>query len=268
MDKNVIKLSTVLLNWNRIDLLRTTVKSYLATVKENYELIIIDNNSTDGSRDFIEEICIANSKHRAILLDQNLGGEALNLGIEIANGEFIHVSENDLEYLSGWDSELLSKFMNFPELGQLSVFSPFHQVEIGEIWEDKPAIKTEQNGKIIFLALANVGTSSIFRKEIWQAGIRWGSVGSSTYRAPDDGVFSKEVKKIGYKVAWNDKYVVINWGHNIAEMKNRIEYYLNNVEGKASLGVTGYLKSLNEHGFHAIKHSNGKITLKQELPFK
>ena len=66
MDNNVIKLSTVLLNWNRIDLLRTTVKSYLATVKENYELIIIDNNSTDGSRDFIEEICIANSKHRAL----------------------------------------------------------------------------------------------------------------------------------------------------------------------------------------------------------
>ena len=132
-------LSTVVLNWNRDDLLRTTVGSYLATVSVPYELIIVDNASTDGSRAFIASVCDGRANHRAILLPRNTGGEGLNIGLEQCRGAFLQVSENDLEYLPGWDRELLSKFDEFPELGQLSPFSPFHQAERGEIWTDRAA---------------------------------------------------------------------------------------------------------------------------------
>ena len=51
-----IVISTVILNWNRSDLLRVTIESYLKTVDVPYQLIIVDNGSTDDSREVIEEL--------------------------------------------------------------------------------------------------------------------------------------------------------------------------------------------------------------------
>src|SRR5579859_197572 len=102
--------STVVLNWNRSHLLRVTLESYLATVRVPYELIVVDNASTDDSRGVIEDVCARDSRHRAVFLRRNLGGPAFNSGLRLAKGEFLHTSENDIEYRPGWDSELLGKF--------------------------------------------------------------------------------------------------------------------------------------------------------------
>src|SRR5687767_9846779 len=101
-------------------LISTTVESYLAVTTLPYELTIVDNGSTDGSRDVIQEICRRQPTVKAVLLDGNLGGEAINFGFESPRGRYLHVSENDLEYLPGWDADLMEKFRLFPELGQLS----------------------------------------------------------------------------------------------------------------------------------------------------
>jgi glycosyltransferase involved in cell wall biosynthesis len=261
-----VMISTIVLNWNRVDLLRKTVLSYLSTVTVDYELIIIDNNSQDESREFIKTVCADKPNHYAILLDENLGGEALNIALAQAKGQFIHISENDLEYLPGWDVDLLSKFYIFPELGQLSPFSPFHQIERGEIWVDKPAIKQEKSNLILYEALGNVGTTCLIRREVWERGVRWRSLGNSTYWAPDDGTFSKSVKALGYTVGWNDKYVVINWGHNVTEMSKRIEYYINNAEGKSFLRLDGLIKCLKEHGYELKKNDKNVYFVEQVTP--
>jgi glycosyltransferase involved in cell wall biosynthesis len=44
-------ISIVVLNWNRSDLLKETIDSYLNTVTVPYELFIIDNASADDSRE-------------------------------------------------------------------------------------------------------------------------------------------------------------------------------------------------------------------------
>jgi GT2 family glycosyltransferase len=49
-------MSTVILNWNRLDLLRITVHSYLASVSVPFELMIVDNCSSDGSQRFIRPL--------------------------------------------------------------------------------------------------------------------------------------------------------------------------------------------------------------------
>ena len=112
-----IVLSTVLLNWNREDLLKITLDSFIRTVSVPYELYVLDNASTDGSRVVIEEICKDNPRHHAVFLSENLGGEALNIGLKKCLGKFLHISENDIEYLPGWDKELLEKFIYFNDLG-------------------------------------------------------------------------------------------------------------------------------------------------------
>ena len=258
------QLSTVLLNWNRVDLLRKTVESYLRTVTVDYELIIVDNASSDGSRAFIQDICETHADCRAVLLSHNYGGEAINAGIERSAGEIIHVSENDLEYLPGWDGALLAKFGAFRELGQLSVFSPFHQIELGEIWTDKAGIRCTSGEQTLYWATDNVGTSSLFRRNIWEKGCRWKSHGSQNFQTPDDHAFSCDVKELGYRVAWNDRYVVINRGHHIDEMCRRLNYYFNNAESKPYLGIEKFEAALSDHGYEIVS-GEGRKTVRQVL---
>lgn len=264
--RNEVLLSTVLLNWNREDLLRKTLDSFTRTVSVPYELYVLDNASTDGSREIIEKICKDNPRHHAIFLSENLGGDALNVGLEKCQGNFLHISENDLEYLPGWDRELLEKFEYFDSLGQLSLFSPFHQVEGGEIRDDKAAIRETREGKTIYRALTNVGTSCVLRREVWDNGVRWNAHGTKMFWSPDDGRFSRDVKQAGFKVAWNDEYVVVNWGHHVNEIIKRLDYYWNSARGKEVLGLKKMTKRLNDHGYDVIETDEGECLVKQRVP--
>ena len=49
-----MRISTIVLNWNRQALLEQTLRSYAATVVGPCELMVIDNASSDGSREVIE----------------------------------------------------------------------------------------------------------------------------------------------------------------------------------------------------------------------
>ena len=194
-------MSTVFLNWNRAELLRKTLQSYAATV--THEVFVFDNGSTDESAQIIAEFCASRDNFHAITLDENRGGEALNLGLEKARGTFLHISENDLEYLPNWDEKLLAKFAAFPQLGQLSLFSPFHEKARGEVWDDKIATASTRGGQTIYPAHGNVGSSSVLRREVWQSGVRWHNYEAGHFKFLDDGKFSTDVKNAGFQVAWN-----------------------------------------------------------------
>ena len=248
---NTPQISTILLNWNRLYLLKKTVDSYLSTITVPYELIIIDNNSGDGSRQYIEKVCAENSNISSILLSRNQGGEALNQGLDRANGQLFHVSENDLIYKKDWVKRVIRTFNLFPELGQLSLFSPFppHNL-VGETCRFCTSLK--RNNHLIYPTDLNVGSSSVFRRDIWDRGIRWQSVETDNYRFPNDTAFSQSVIKLGYLVAWNDQYLVINQGHLLQEFKNNLNYYIGNYRSKHG-DLNTFQRRLNKLGYQLQK---------------
>lgn len=113
-------------------------------------------------------------------------GEALNIGIERSRGRYVHVSENDIEYLPGWDQTLLAKLRTFPNLGQLSPYSPFPQAAEGEIWADKPAQPWSKDGMSIYVADKNLTTTRVVPREVYERGVRW-EARSGKYRFPKTG---------------------------------------------------------------------------------
>ncbi len=254
-------LSSIILNWNRRALLETTVNSYLATVSVPYELFIIDNGSSDGSHSFISDVCAGHSNRHPVLLNENLGGEALNPVMARARGPFIHVSENDVEFLPGWDTELLSKFEAFPNLGQLSPFSPVPRADEGEVWIEKPAERLERNGATVMVAEGNVTTNCIVRREVWESGVRWRNIESSTFRFPDDGNYSVDVKAAGFMVAWNDVYTVVNWGCHVDEYVANLGYYIQNYADKPWLGIEGFAARLSDHGYILSQDETGRYSI-------
>jgi len=261
-DENIL-ISTVLINWNRLHLLKKTINSYLETISVPYELIIIDSASTDGSKEYIETVCNENPKLKGILLTEDFGGgNAINLGLEICRGTYLHVSENDIEYLPGWDQELLKKFNVFPKLGQISLFSSNPESKKGEIWEKHPSKAITNNEQTVYFAKKNITTSCIFRRQLWDEGIRWKNVICGENKFPDDDDFSKAVKSHGYQVAWNDHYTVFNWGHNVEEWIENLEYYISNYKDKR-VGINGMKKRLKENGYELIQLDGNYKIIKQ-----
>jgi glycosyltransferase involved in cell wall biosynthesis len=239
-------ISTVILNYNRPDLLETTVESYIKTIEFPYELIIIDNGSTDNSKQIINDLLNKhkNKINKVILLEKNIGGEAINIGLSNAKGKLLHINENDIEYLPHWSSIVIKLFNVFENLGQLSLFSPVPTDE--EIWQVKPIEEVlYKEGEIIYKAKNNVGITSVIRREIWDKGIRIHTIITQKYLFPDDARLSNDIKKLGYYVAWSPHYLVKNQGHTYQEFLKRTHYYLLNYESKEWIKIDGLIKNIN-----------------------
>lgn len=90
----MIDVSVVIVNYNTKKLTLECLNSIVNLTKNvNYEIIVVDNSSIDGSQD---EISKAFSDVRLICLNENIGfGRANNKGVEVATGEFLFFLNSD-----------------------------------------------------------------------------------------------------------------------------------------------------------------------------
>src|SRR5947209_8597596 len=82
---------------------------------QEFEAIVIDNGSTDGSADWIA----ANYPHVQVIRNQrNVGfGLATNQGIEITHGRYVATLNNDTEVASNWLELLVCAAESDPGVG-------------------------------------------------------------------------------------------------------------------------------------------------------
>ncbi len=92
-------MSLIIVNWNGKELLERCLNSILKnTVYPNYEIIVVDNGSTDGSTEIIEKKF---PEVKLIKLEENVGfSKGNNIGIENANGEYLVLLNNDTEIIT------------------------------------------------------------------------------------------------------------------------------------------------------------------------
>ncbi len=87
--------SVIIINYNGKDLMERFLPSIESFVYPRYEVIIIDNSSTDNSAIFVK---CKYPQFKLIENQQNLGtAEGSNIGIPHANGEYILWLSNDME---------------------------------------------------------------------------------------------------------------------------------------------------------------------------
>lgn len=67
-------------------------------LKKEYEILMIDDGSTDGTREILEKIKNENN-YKVLFKEKNSGkGESLKLGFKKAVGQYVIVQDADLEY--------------------------------------------------------------------------------------------------------------------------------------------------------------------------
>jgi GT2 family glycosyltransferase len=76
-----MRISTILLNWNREPLLEKCIQSYAATIISPSQPVVKDNASGDDSREVVERFCAELPYLNRIFLSQNLGRGHLKLSL-------------------------------------------------------------------------------------------------------------------------------------------------------------------------------------------
>ncbi len=106
--------SIIIPTHNQLSYTRQCVESILSRTDENYELIFVDNGSTDGTPDYLQSIDGA----KVILNSHNRGfAPANNQGIQIAQGQQILLLNNDTIVTTGWLEGLLEALYDRPDTG-------------------------------------------------------------------------------------------------------------------------------------------------------
>ncbi len=111
-------LSIVIPNWNGARFLPTCLDSLQRQTYPHIEIIVVDNASTDESRDLIQ----ARYPQMILLpLPENRGFTgACNAGIARASGTWIALVNNDTEVDPGWAAAVMDGFEQHPEVGSVA----------------------------------------------------------------------------------------------------------------------------------------------------
>lgn len=133
------KVSIIIPTYNRADLLPRAIASILAQTFRNFELIIVDDGSTDDTPEVVNKFQEKDNRVKYIR-QENSGGAARpkNTGIKNAAGEYIAVLDSDDE----WLPEKLAK--------QLNLFEKFNNPNLGFVGCHAFIVNKKPDGQNIF----------------------------------------------------------------------------------------------------------------------
>lgn len=196
-----MKLLISLVTFNRLEYTKLTLRSLWQNTSDeaDYFLIVIDNNSSDGTQKYLKGL-----KHRArlnmIILnpDNYYPGKACNTawqeGLEIYNASHLMRLDNDMQLTRNWDKRVEEYFKVIPELGQLGI-------EHEAIEEPGAELRKRFiNGLIVNEWPGAVGGPMIMKRKLWDLGIRYDE---APWEPPyqEDSKLSEAIKGRGYLVA-------------------------------------------------------------------
>lgn len=116
--KKDLKVSIVILTFNQLEMTRQCLESLEKHTAPGHEVIVVDNGSTDGTPQYLNELCRRKSNMQYIYNDTNLGfSKANNQGIKVATGDYILLLNNDVLLTPGWLERMVACAQGDPSVG-------------------------------------------------------------------------------------------------------------------------------------------------------
>lgn len=98
------KISIIIVSYNNLDYTKLCLESIIKNTNyPNYEIIIVDNGSSEDTVIFLRDYCSKNNIDKLILNKLNLGfAKANNQGVQITDGDYLVLLNNDTIVSPGW----------------------------------------------------------------------------------------------------------------------------------------------------------------------
>jgi hypothetical protein len=176
---------SVLVSYNRLDLTTQAVLSYRETITGPHTLVVVDNASTDGTWEWLNDAFLDGAIDQLILLPENrYPGFATNRGWELmpSHTRLLHRADNDFVFLPGWADHVREMFADDRGLGQLGLRT-----------DEEEMFNTH-----------NVGGNNVVRRELWDEGLRydersWPEIARKVPGYTEDSFLSPLVRKLGWE---------------------------------------------------------------------
>lgn len=219
-------ISVILPTFNRVNRLKKTLPELLKTSAINIEIIIIDNNSSDGTVNYVTEMVQSDSRIRLIKNPQNIGvNRSVFRGLcDVRSPYVIFIADDDL--MSGdYINQCLTIFNENPKVGL--IHHDFNN------WKN---YKKNEPGYTTFQQGVNAVKNSYLSLGVWP-GIAWRMSCIDLKSFPLDIEVLYGQVKVSLEIALEHEYAKINncglvsmdWGDTIQDIQlNRpVDYGLN-----------------------------------------
>jgi glycosyltransferase involved in cell wall biosynthesis len=169
------KVTVILPNYNHQDYIEERIESILNQDFDDFELIILDDASTDKSPEKIRKFLNDTRVKEFVVNDQNSGSTFIQWekGLQKAQGEYIWIAESDDVADKRFLSELIAILDNHPKIGvafcpstwideqSIKILEPDHEVN-EDLWQGNYLIQNDfLAGNLIYNA-----SSAVFRKNL------------------------------------------------------------------------------------------------------
>ncbi|HEU4390145.1 MAG TPA: glycosyltransferase, partial [Blastocatellia bacterium] len=126
LGKVVPPVSIVVVTYNKLDVTRLCIESIIRnTDYPNYEVIVVDNCSADGTQDHLNSLVSQFPNVSAVMNSRNEGfARANNQGIARSTGEYLVLLNNDTIVPPGWLSRLI-RHLEDPAVGLVGPVTNF-----------------------------------------------------------------------------------------------------------------------------------------------
>ncbi|MEO8209281.1 MAG: glycosyltransferase [bacterium] len=117
------QVSIIIITYNRLDFFKKCLNSVLKTTTGvGKEILIWDNGSSDGTKDYINEVSGKFHFIKSLFSKENIGVNAKALSFEAALGDYIVCIDDDvLELPAGWIEKMIDAFNIESKLGYLAL---------------------------------------------------------------------------------------------------------------------------------------------------
>jgi glycosyltransferase involved in cell wall biosynthesis len=114
---NAPKVSILLPSLNQRQFLEARVESLLRQTVNDWKAIVLDSGSTDGSWEFFESVAKGDSRFRLYQIPREGLYAALNRGLELATGEFLHIAPSDDTMAPEFLAQMIEAFSRCRDAG-------------------------------------------------------------------------------------------------------------------------------------------------------
>ncbi len=169
--KKTISISVILTTHNRINDLKKAVESVFRQTFSDYELLIVNDNSTDGTKKYIEDLSSKNPNVKAITIsaEESRGGNyARNKGVALSSGEYIAFLDDDDFWLEKKLEQQFSQIQLNPKVGL--IYCGIERRMNGKLLEHHLPSSEDLGdmSKRIFTHVITVSSAIMIRKSIFE----------------------------------------------------------------------------------------------------